>query len=80
MMSKKSRKNNGQRGELERVLLFTRFTWLSARSGIKCNLKILKHFATSWQMKARPIMSTAKFREDPRNPGTTGNDTNNRKE
>lgn len=49
---------------MERVLLFTRFTWLSARSGIKCNLKILKHFATSWQMKARPIMSTAKFREE----------------
>lgn len=46
--------------KLERVLLFTRFTWLSPCPGIKCNLKILKHFATSWQMKARPIMSTAK--------------------
>jgi len=43
--------------------LFTRFTWLSARPGIKCNLKILKHFATSWQMKAHPIMSTAKCRQ-----------------
>lgn len=48
------------KGKLKRVLLFTRFTWLSPRPGIKCNLKILKHFATSWQMKARPIMSTAK--------------------
>lgn len=84
-------KNPAVEAKLQRVLLFTRFTWLSARPGIKCNLKILKHFATSWQMKARPIMSTAKCQSggqgsgsyqeaEPRSLGPGTSDTNNRKE